>query len=361
MVWTGEHRGFAVRAYFENNRSVISVQRMFRRRFAIPRNNNVPDANTIRSWVRRMEATGTTLSVGTHGRHRTIRTRENVERVRAAVVQSPRRSARKHAVALGMSDRSLRRILKLDLKFHPYKMMVVQELSLVDFETRRNLCEQMLVQIPPAAAFFSSDEAHFHLSGAVNKQNFRYWSENNPRVTREKPLHSPKLTVWCAVSQFGVIGPYFFEEEGVTVTVNSDRYGAMLQNYLHPRIEAITEEEGLQELWFQQDGATAHTARNSLNLLRQMFPGHLVSRRGDLEWPARSPDLSVCDFFLWGYLKEKVFKHRPHTLPELRERIVEEVNAIPRDMCERAARSFRNRLQQCIDANGRHLGDIIFK
>ncbi|KAG8227363.1 hypothetical protein J437_LFUL000371 [Ladona fulva] len=48
MVWTGGHRGFAVRAYFENNRSVIATQRAFRRRFNIPRNNAVPNANTIR-------------------------------------------------------------------------------------------------------------------------------------------------------------------------------------------------------------------------------------------------------------------------------------------------------------------------
>jgi hypothetical protein len=34
-------------------------------------------------------------------------------------------------------------------------------------------------------------------------------------------------------------------------------------------------------------------------------------------------------FALWGYLKEKVFKHRPHTLPELKERIIDEVNAKP--------------------------------
>jgi hypothetical protein len=78
-------------------------------------------------------------------------------------------------------------------------------------------------------------------------------------------------------------------------------------------------------------------------------------------WPVRSPDLSICDFFLWRYLKEKVFKHRPHTLPELKERIIEEVNAIPHEMCDRAVLSFRDRLQQCVAANGRQLEDIIFK
>jgi len=52
---------------------------------------------------------------------------------------------------------------------------------------------------------------------------------------------------------------------------------------------------------------------------------------------ARSPDLSICDFFLWGYLKEKVFKHRPHTLEELKDRIREEIGAIPVEMCQNAA------------------------
>ena len=63
-----------------------------------------------------------------------------------------------------------------------------------------------------------SDEAHFHLSGFVNKQNFRYCSTTN---LHERPLHTSKVTVWCAISSFGIIGPYFFKDErerAVTVT-----------------------------------------------------------------------------------------------------------------------------------------------
>ena len=92
-----------------------------------------------------------------------------------------------------------------------------------------------------------------------------------------------------------------------------------------------------------------------------MFPQRLVSVRGDVEWPARSPDLSIWDFFLWGYIKEKVFKHRPHTLEELKDRIREEITAIPIEMCRRAVENFRIRLQECIAADGRHLRDILFK
>jgi len=49
----------------------------------------------------------------------------------------------------------------------------------------------------------------------------------------------------------------------------------------------------MEEMWFQQDGATAHTARALMTVVRQMFPQHVVSRFGDVPWPLRSPDLSA--------------------------------------------------------------------
>ena len=192
-------------------------------------------------------------------------------------------------------------------------------------------------------------------------QNFRYWAQENPRELHQRPLHSAKVTVWCAISKFGVIGPYFFEENGSSVTVNSETYFAMLESFLEQKLEELSEEINLGDIWFQQDGATAHTAQIAMAKLRQMFPSRLVSRWGDVEWPPRSPDLSICNFFLWGYLKEKVFKHRPRNLEELKMHIRDEITAILPEMCRRAAENFRHRLQMCIDTAGHHLPDVIFK
>ncbi|GFX91132.1 uncharacterized protein TNCV_4857211 [Trichonephila clavipes] len=50
-----------------------------------------------------------------------------------------------------------------------------------------------------------SDEAHFWLNGYVNKQNCRIWSEANPQVNVETPLHPEKLTVWCALWAGGIL------------------------------------------------------------------------------------------------------------------------------------------------------------
>jgi hypothetical protein len=130
-----------------------------------------------------------------------------VEAVSASIQQSPKRSARKHAMALGISSRSLRRILHADLKLHPYKIMLAQELSERGNANHTAISAEILEQVPAAAVLLSSDEAHFHISGAVNKQNFCYWAERNRRELQERPLHSPLITVWCAVADFGVIGP----------------------------------------------------------------------------------------------------------------------------------------------------------
>jgi hypothetical protein len=76
----------------------------------------------------------------------------------------------------------------------------------------------------------------------VNKQNFRYWAAENPRELHARPLQSPKVTVWCTLSSIGVIGPYFFEEGGVTVTVNANRYCDMLEKCLRPKNDEDGEE-----------------------------------------------------------------------------------------------------------------------
>jgi len=62
MGSTGEHRGFVVKAYYENNRSVIAAQTAFRTRFVLGRNTSVPDRKTILLWISNLQATGSTLN-----------------------------------------------------------------------------------------------------------------------------------------------------------------------------------------------------------------------------------------------------------------------------------------------------------
>ncbi|GFV51521.1 transposable element Tc3 transposase [Trichonephila clavipes] len=203
-----------------------------------------------------------------------------------------------------------------------------------------------------------SDEAHFWLNGYVNKQNCRIWSEANPQVYVETPLHPEKLTVWCALWAGGIIGPYFFKnDEGHNVTVNGDRYRAMITNFFIPELN----NHDVQELWFQQDGATCHTARATIDLLKDTFGDRLISRFGPVNWPPRSCDLTPLDYFLWGYVKSLVYADKPQTLDHLEDNIRRVIADIRPQMLENVIENWTSRLDYIRASRGNRMLEIIFK
>ncbi|GFX98213.1 putative DD41D transposase [Trichonephila clavipes] len=168
-----------------------------------------------------------------------------------------------------------------------------------DHQARRRFVEWAQNEIAVVPSFHKrilfSDEVHFWFNGYVNKQNCRIWSETNPQVYVETPLHPEKLTVWCTLWACVIIGPYFFKnDEGHNVTVNGDRYRAKITNFFIPELNI----QDVQELWFQQDGATCHTARATIDLLKDTLGDRLISRFGPVNWPPRSCALTPLDYFL---------------------------------------------------------------
>ena len=116
----------------------------------------------------------------------------------------------------------------------------------------------------------------------------------------EKPFYLQRVTVWCGFWVGRIIGPYFFENEaGATVSVNVLRYRTMINRCLWPELEDMN----VDDVYLQQDGATWHTSGETIGLLCEKFPGRVISRNGDYNWPPRSCDLTPLDFFHWGYVK----------------------------------------------------------
>ncbi|GFY08261.1 putative DD41D transposase [Trichonephila clavipes] len=162
----------------------------------------------------------------------------------------------------------------------------------------------------------------------VNKQNCRIWSEANPQVYVETSLHPEKLTVWCALWAGGIIGPYFFKnDEGHNVTVNGDRYRAMITNFFIPELN----NRDVQELWFQQDGATCHTARATIDLLRDTFVNALV------------------------------YADKPQTLDHLEDNIRRVIADIRPQMLEKVIENWTSRLDYIRASCGSPMPEIIFK
>ncbi|GFW39087.1 histone-lysine N-methyltransferase SETMAR [Trichonephila clavipes] len=182
-----------------------------------------------------------------------------------------------------------------------------------DHQTRRRFVEWAQNEIAVVPDFHKrilfSDEAHFWLNGYVNKQNCRIWSEANPQVYVETPLHPEKLT----------------------------------------------------ELWFQQDGATCHTARATIDLLKHTFGDRLISRFGPVNWPPRSCDLTPLDYFLWGYVKSLVYADKPQTLDHLEDNIRRVIADIRPQMLEKVIENWTSRLDYIRASRGSPIPEIIFK
>ncbi|GFU01527.1 putative transposable element [Trichonephila clavipes] len=156
----------------------------------------------------------------------------------------------------------------------------------------------------------------------------------------------------------GIIGPYFFKnDEGQNVTVNGDRYRAMVINFLIPELN----NHHVQELRFRQDGAACHTARAILDLLKDTFSDRLISRFGPVNWPPRSCDLTPLDYFLWGSVKSLVYVDKPQTPDHLEDNIRRVIADIRPQMLDKVIENWTSRLYYIRASRGSHMPEIIFK
>ncbi|GFW72486.1 DUF4817 domain-containing protein [Trichonephila clavipes] len=113
------------------------------------------------------------------------------------------------------------------------------------------------------------------------------------------------------------------------------------------------------ELWFQQDGATCHTARATIDLLKDTFGDHLISRFGPVNWPPRSCDLTPLDYFLGGYVKSLVYADKPQTLDHLEDNIRRVIADIRPQMLEKVIENWTSRLDYIRASRGSPLPEII--
>ncbi|GFW72838.1 uncharacterized protein TNCV_1266811 [Trichonephila clavipes] len=131
----------------------------------------------------------------------------------------------------------------------------------------------------------------------------------------------------------------------------------MITNFFIPELN----NHDVQELWFQQDGATCHTARSTIDLLKDTFGDRLISRFGPVNWPPRSCVLTPLDYFLWGYVKSLVYADKPQTLDHLEDNIRHVIADIRPQMLEKVIENWTSRSYYIRASRGRPMPEIIFK
>lgn len=273
------------------------------------------------------------------------------------MANNPNLSTREIARNCALSRCSAWKILKRH-KYHPYHVSMHQELHGDDFHNRVTFCQWALERIRRNPDFFSrvlfSDESTFTNHGAVNRHNMHYWSIENPQWLRQvEHQRRWSVNVWCGIIGDKLIGPYFIEG-----TLNGEKYRNILQNELPTLLEDLSLEER-RNMWFQHDGCPAHNSAVSREVLNRDYNGRWIGRGGPVHWPARSPDLTSPDFFLWGFLKTKVYQQVSTTRENMIGRIRNACAQIEADTLLSCVQSFEVRINKCIDVEGHQFEHLL--
>ncbi|GFV47816.1 transposable element Tc3 transposase [Trichonephila clavipes] len=117
----------------------------------------------------------------------------------------------------------------------------------------------------------------------------------------------------------------------------------------------------LSTIQFHQDGAICHTARATIDLLKDPFGDRLISRFGPVNWPPRFCDLTPLDYFLWVYVKSLVYADKPETLDHLEDNIRRVIADIRPQMLKEVIENWTSRLDYIRASRGSHMPEIIFK
>lgn len=360
MQLTDEQRIFVVEVYFAT-RSIVEIQNRFRQRF---QNRQPPTKRSIKKLVKKFQERGTVenQNAGRSGRLRTTRTGANIDRVRVAIEANPLVSARRNGLRIPKS--SFNEITKQDLNFYPYKMFIRHKLEDFDYHRRTIFCQWLLNKFTENGfreKIIIGDEAAFQMNANVSNRYVHSYAEKGhpPDYSYDRSNSREKLTVWAALCGNGdLLGPYFLNGN-----VNGQRYLDMINQNVLPDMNLIYNFDIFNdirfgnEVWWFQDGAPSHQWRLVSDRLRELFGDQVVALNRDPEWPPRSPDLTPCDFFLWGYLKQRVYVTPPPNIETLRQRIIDECNILRNDRQKilNSINAMRTRAQKCIDRNGGHV------
>jgi len=180
------------------------------------------------------------------------------------------------------------------------------------------------------AAIIFVDESSFWL-GDDNRPGWFHKDEENP-LSIER--HGGKVNVCAGISCYGKVFINTFR-----VNMKSSRYSAILRQQLIPQANRMYP----YGWWLAQDGNPSHHG-DADEVIANQVPYQL-------EWPARSPDLSPLEN-VWGELKRRVRKRIPETVDQLENYINEEWRNFPNNSIQNYCESFEERLKAVIKAKG---------
>ena len=185
-----------------------------------------------------------------------------------------------------------------------------------------------------------SDEANIVNTGNVNRHNMPF-------------QHLWSVNCWSGIVGDHIIGPYFFEGR-----LTEQVYAIFLQNVLPQLMEDVPWHVRMN-MWMLHDGVPPHYALYSRQMMNEIFEQKWIGRGGPVAWPPRLLDLTSPDYFLWGFVKERVMTVALTTPDDMKERIRRARTEITPKMLAEVRRSFHQRINNCLQVEGHHFEHLL--
>ncbi len=290
--------------------------------------------NCIFNCIKRQELgvkitrSGRRSVVTDHDRRRIIREASNKQITSSKI---------KHNLGLQFSAKTIRKVIKQSGIIVYKKRQRKPVLSRDHRQRRVRRCERKLAWHTRFRRIVFSDEKKFNLDGPDG--NCHYWHD----IRKPELLHNKRhsgggsVMIWAAIGYRGKTDIAFLEGK-----VNARKYQRTLEDHLLPHGARI----GGEHWKFQQDNASVHTARSTI----EWFNQHNIRT---MQWPARSPDLNPIEN-MWAKLSSMVYEggRQYDTKEELRLAIVEKWQQIGADYRRNLFDTMNHRIQAVIDARG---------
>lgn len=316
---------------------------------------NVPGRKFFKRLYDNLGACGSFMK--SRQRRNNVVTEEFEIDVLAYVEANPQTSTRTVASLLNVSHSSIDKVLKKH-KYYPFKYRQVQSLYPGDEDRRLTFCAWLLENAVGNRHFLKSiiwtDESNFSNRGMSNRRNTHFWATSNPLLVREgNDQIRFSINCWCAVLNNRVLAVHFYEGN-----LTGAGYREMLENVLLDSIEDLPLNVR-RSLMYQQDGAPAHNSGVVVEFLNNHFPDKWLGTNGPIAWPARSPDLTPLDFFVWGYVKDVLYKERYATVATMTVKVEEILLSIHPNTLKKAVESCLVRGHACLFNNGGHFEHLL--
>lgn len=316
---------------------------------------------TVAYWWSNFKRTGSTAKKARSGRPKILGRVEKI--VIAKSVGKKHQSLRKLSKRFKSKDlqgskNTIHRYMRKELGLKALHRRKIPLLTKKHIQDRLAFCQRVkkwTVEDWKQVVF--SDESPFELYHPANSKNDVIWAKNPSDVEPVPvPKFSPSVMVWGAMSFSGLTKLHIVPQGQ---TVNQEYYcSEILEGCLFPRLEKNLPRgpkfesamvPNMSEIVFQQDGARAHTARKTQDLLCAKIP-HFWDK--DM-WPANSPDLSPIEN-LWSILGDKLEeqKQKPTTVAGLERSLKNAWNKIPKETLENLIHSLPGRVQAVLEAKG---------